>query len=159
MQEKYGKDNMPRFDDADIAEVMKPIRDVLMTDKTTFGQLVDRVVSPLLLAPISEMNTEVWTWDRFVCCGDSVVKFMPQVRLPHNCVSMFRLLTSTRLAKEQIKPWSPQQHWQTVSIKCFDIMQVPSLHWMPSGKHCENIRMPGSKGLMQSGTSRAWSLE
>ena len=83
MPEIYHKDNMPRFDEADIAEILAPIRHWMITEKTTLGELVDRVTSPLLLAPISEMNTNVWTWDRFVCCGDSVVKFMPQVCVPH----------------------------------------------------------------------------
>ena len=84
MQEKYHKDNMPRFSEADIAKALEPIRGWKMTEKTTIGELIDRKISPLLLAPISEMNTEVWTWDRFVCCGDSVVKFMPQVCTSHD---------------------------------------------------------------------------
>lgn len=73
MDKKYRDPDIPRFTKDDTENMIRRHLDVRLNEKLTLADLWENRIQ-WNMAPLEEALRKQWTWDRFVCAGDSVHK-------------------------------------------------------------------------------------
>jgi len=73
MEKVYRVPNIPRFTNQDAEAQIRPLLNLLVTDRVLFSDLWKQRTS-YKLVPLEEALYSTWTWGRFACIGDSIHK-------------------------------------------------------------------------------------
>lgn len=69
---RFGTD-IPKYTKADEEAHVKPFLKVHVTDEVTFDSIWKQRIHSVF-TPLEESQNDYWTWERFVCIGDSIHK-------------------------------------------------------------------------------------
>ncbi|KAK5062864.1 hypothetical protein LTR84_004939 [Exophiala bonariae] len=78
MDKRYKHPNIPRFTDDDAETLARRYLHIRLSETHTFADLWKNRVSFKLVA-LEEALHKKWTWERFVCAGDSAHKWTPNI--------------------------------------------------------------------------------
>ncbi|KAH8592118.1 hypothetical protein B0O99DRAFT_549387 [Bisporella sp. PMI_857] len=78
MDQTYHTSNIPQFTKADEPEFIKPYLKRYVSEHVTFDTIWKRKICTSLTA-LQEAQYSHWTFDRFVCLGDSIHKMTPNI--------------------------------------------------------------------------------
>lgn len=82
----YGKD-IPRYTAEDVEESMKPFFKMRLTNEITFDKVWETRKFANMVC-VEEGQFETWSYDRFVCLGDSIHKVSLILLTKRNCLKL-----------------------------------------------------------------------